>query len=161
MPLSQKDVEWQDYVQHLQLLANWLDPLENWLQQFDDGPQGKKAPHFIRYSDIIRTDLGEDFPSLIESGNWKKPDCPAYRWGICYVIEGSQLGGEFLYRRLAAHLSPHPLIYLQRKQAGRWPAFLQRMALEVITSQQITSACEGAINAFDALLQQLPLRETL
>lgn len=88
-----------------------------------------------------------------------KSESAAYRWGICYVIEGSQLGGELLYRRLAPRLSPHKLIYLQPKQAKRWPAFLKCMSQEVTTPEQITSACEGAIHAFDALMQELPLRE--
>jgi heme oxygenase len=160
MPLSQPDVGWEDYVQHLQILAKWLIPLENWLMQFSNGPQGERAPDFICYSDIIRADLGNLLNIQKENiCSWMKSESAAYRWGICYVIEGSQLGGELLYKRLAARLSPHKLIYLQSKQAGRWPAFLKCMAQEITTQDQINSACEGAMQAFDALMQELPLRE--
>lgn len=158
MPLAKADASWSDYVEHLHILAAWLVPLEQWLSCFSDGPQGQNAPVFICYSEFIATDLGEAYtlPQLSSPIiNWSKNQDSAYRWGISYVIEGSQLGGEFLYKRLAPRLAPHKLLYLQRKQEGRWSAFLQTMAREVITQEQITRACEGAIDAFDALLKEL------
>lgn len=160
MPLANPHANWSDYVEHLQLLATWLLPLEAWLGYFSDGPQGEQAPGFINYAEIIHKDLGDNFQAPKPVTHfWATTDDPAYRWGICYVIEGSQLGGEFLYKRLAERLSPHELIYLQRKQPGRWPAFLQGMAKEVTTQEQINKACAGARDAFDALLLLLPLRE--
>ncbi|RZA04435.1 MAG: heme oxygenase [Moraxellaceae bacterium] len=165
MPLANPDANWADYVHHLQLLTSWLLPLEKWLSRFDDGPQGKEAPGFISYTDIIHADLGEAFIPV--SDLWQnalqQPQSTdaAYRWGICYVIEGSQLGGEFLYKRLANRLSPHPLKYLQCKQAGRWPEFLKVMAREVNTQEHINNACEGAVYAFDALLLLLRAQEDI
>jgi len=165
MPLSDPEATWAHYVAHLQMLAAWLEPLEQWLSAFNDGPQGKQAPALIRYTDIIRADLGETYMPADKlchnAAQHAQPDDAAYRWGVCYVIEGSQLGGEFLYKRLSTRLAPHPLKYLQCKQAGRWPEFLQAMATEVISPGQINSACEGAVNAFDALLLQLQARENI
>jgi heme oxygenase len=162
MPLAKPEADWLDYIDHLQILAAWIVPLEQWLARFCDGPQGKQAPAFMRYSNLIMLDLeeAEALPTgYIETAGWQKQESAAYRWGISYVIEGSQLGGEFLYKRLSPRLAPRKLGYLQHKQSGRWPAFLQAMAENVITLKEIDSACAGAVDAFDALLQQLPVRE--
>jgi len=163
MPLANPDASWFDYIDHLHILAAWLIPIEHWLANYHDGPQGKHAPEFICYSKLIMLDLGETYvPSVsgqTNQANWPQQESAAYRWGISYVIEGSQLGGEFLYKRLSARLAPHKLRYLQSKQSGRWPAFLQAMAVNVSTPEDIDSACAGAVDAFDALLQRLPARE--
>jgi len=162
MPLAKPDAVWSDYIEHLQILAIWLTPLEHWLRSFSDGPQNAKAFGFICYSDLILQDLGDDHKpptsQLSQQITWPQQDNAAYRWGIAYVIEGSQLGGEFLYKRLSVRLAPHKLHYLQSKQPGRWPAFLQALAVAVTTPEDISSACAGAVDAFDALLQQLPVR---
>lgn len=157
MPLAKLDATWADYISHLQLLAAWLVPLEQWLAKYNDGPQATEILEPIRYSNLILRDLGDnnslaDFSHITEA-SWPKSGDVAYRWGISYVIEGSQLGGEFLYKRLADRLKPHELCYLQSKQSGRWPRFLHAIAIGVITEEEITSACKGAVDAFDALLQ--------
>ena len=163
MPLAKPDADWLDYIEHLHILATWLIPLEHWLSTYRDGPQGGQAPAFIRYSNWIMLDLNEAdaLPADLHAhkAHWPKQENAAYRWGVSYVIEGSQLGGEFLYRRLSTRLAPRKLGYLQNKQSGRWPAFLQAMADSVITSKEIDSACAGAVDAFDALLLRLPVRE--
>lgn len=160
MPLAKIDATWDDYREHLQMLFAWLTPIDNWLAGFSNGPQGKQAPSIIRYSDIILQDLGDSLEIPQQNMTWASSENAAYRWGVCYVVEGSQLGGEFLYKRLAQRLSPHKLTYLQRKEPGRWPAFLQCMATELTTQDTIDKACAGARDAFDALLKQFPQRDT-
>lgn len=162
MPLSKPEADWFDYIQHLQLLATWLVPLEHWLANYSDGPQSEDVLAFIRYSSYIVHDLNEaDVPcnQQVEAASWPTQENAAYRWGISYVVEGSQLGGEFLYQRLASRLAPRKLGYLHNKQSGRWPMFLQAMASHVITAKEIDSACADAMDAFNALLRQLPERE--
>jgi len=76
-------------------------------------------------------------------------------WGIAYVIEGSQLGGQVLHRRLAESLAPHPLGYLKGEGSatGRhWTAFLNNLRLQVVTPAQQEEACRGAVQAFEGLL---------
>lgn len=162
MPLANLEASWLDYIDHLQILARWLVPLEMWLAKYGDGPQGAETLAFVRYSDLIMLDLAQAHISPLcepDEARWPTRENAAYRWGIAYVIEGSQLGGEFLYKRLAPRLAPRKLGYLQTKQPGRWPAFLQVLATHVITQTDIDSACAGAVDAFEALLQQLPVRE--
>lgn len=162
MPLAKPEADWADYISHLQILLLWLGPLEQWLARFNDGPQGEGAPAFIFYSKAILADLDEAHietapPTHIAA--WPRCQEAAYRWGISYVIEGSQLGGEFLYNRLATRLAPHTLSYLQKKTPGRWNEFLQAMALAVTEPHHISAACTGAIDAFDALLAKLKEHE--
>lgn len=162
MPLAKPEADYTDYIDHLGILLSWIAPLEQWLSRFNDGPQGQAAPAFIYYSNAIAADLAEakiESTSSPHLAQWPKHKDAAYRWGISYVIEGSQLGGEFLYNRLAARLAPHTLSYLQKKTPGRWSEFLQAMALEVSEPQHISAACAGAIDAFDALLVKLGSQE--
>jgi hypothetical protein len=74
---------------------------------------------------------------------------------VCYVIEGSQLGGAVLYQRLAGALAPHPLRYLRGEGGGpgpRWRAIMQALRGAVRTPGEIADACEGACAAFDRML---------
>jgi heme oxygenase len=74
---------------------------------------------------------------------------------VCYVIEGSQLGGAVLYQRLHEQLAPHPLRYLKGNDAGpgpRWRAFMQALREHVRSPEEILEASEGACAAFDSIL---------
>jgi heme oxygenase len=93
---------------------------------------------------------------------WPDSASPAYRWGVAYVIEGSQLGGAVLHARLAVRLAPHPLRYLRGEAGGpgpRWRAFMIALRAAVQTPQEIIDACAGACSAFDSILELAPLRK--
>ena len=90
------------------------------------------------------------------SAHPSRANSDAFGWGIAYVIEGSQLGGQVLYRRLVDAMAPHPLAYLQgagRGTGARWTAFLADLRANVDTQAQIDAACDGASEAFDLLLR--------
>ena len=77
-------------------------------------------------------------------------------WGLVYVVEGSQLGGQVLYRHLAPRLAPHPLRYLQGAGAqtgARWRVFLESLRAALDTPARVQAACDGAAWAFERLLQ--------
>lgn len=81
----------------------------------------------------------------------------AVRWGLAYVVEGSQLGGQVLYRQLAARLAPHPLRYLRGHGAhagARWRAFTALLGERPGDDAATAAACDGARAAFAALQQQ-------
>jgi heme oxygenase len=74
---------------------------------------------------------------------------------VCYVIEGSRLGGAVLYAQLRERLAPHPLSYLKvgRDALGpQWQVFNREMGVDVQTPDAIREACEGAADAFDSLI---------
>ncbi len=166
LPLSAPDPSLDDYAAHLRMVRDWLAPLESWLAGFADGPQAEPAlPPLTRLA-AIAADLAEpgmpEVPPMRPGVAWPGEASPAYRWGVAYVIEGSQLGGAVLYKRLAQSLSPHPLRYLRGEECGpgpRWRALLTVLRTQVTTLDAIADACVGACAAFDAILELAPLQK--
>ncbi|TYQ14043.1 UNVERIFIED_ORG: heme oxygenase [Zoogloea ramigera] len=168
-PLAAPEVDLAAYGAHLRLLERWLAPVPGWLAAFNDGPQ---LPDYLG---AIRADLAHSAlasaaasdesvtpsqlqqlpPSLSQPpAPWPAQASAAYRWGVCYVVEGSQLGGAVLYKRLAARLAPHPLDYLRGNGSPgpRWQQFLAALRANVVEPAQIEDACAGARDAFDRLI---------
>jgi len=157
LPLSGPAPDLHDYAQHLTLVRDWLAPLQAWLAGFDDGPQ-TVLPAVERLA-LISADLDEPgMPAVgasATSDSWPHDASAAYRWGVAYVIEGSQLGGKVLYGRLAERLAPHPLRYLRGADEGpgpRWRAFMLALKEHVKSPDEIADACAGACAAFDSIL---------
>jgi heme oxygenase len=162
LPLAADDATLADYASHLHLLRDWLLPLQAWLDGYGDGPQGPAwlapAPHLA----LIEADLAEsvlaayDGAAHLDARPWPLDASAAYRWGVAYVVEGSQLGGAVLYKRLAEQLAPHPLRYLRGAgEAGpgpRWRAFMLALREQVTTPEASIEACTGACDAFDRIL---------
>ncbi len=173
MPLSVNSVSRDDYVAHLGILREWLRQLEAWLQQFSDGPQATHVVSPVNRLALIEADLSHPCVNAQgritmppaneqpdEQPNWRsRSESAAYRWGVCYVIEGSQLGGAVLYDRLKERLAPHPLDYLALGRGApgkRWPAFVQAMCAGLDTEAKIHEACRGASDAFALLIELVP-----
>ena len=158
LPLSDEQAGLEDYAQHLRMLRDWLGPLEGWLADYEDGPQAALAR--VERLGLIERDLAEPgmpAPCLPAVGQaWPEGASAAYRWGVCYVIEGSQLGGTVLYGRLAERLAPHPLRYLRGEAGGpgaRWREFMLALREGVRTQEEIAEACAGACEAFDRIIE--------
>jgi heme oxygenase len=155
LPIGAPDASLHDYTAHLVLLRTWLVPLHAWLAGFADGPQLDLAARLAR----IDADLADAGYAAFDTpaGNpWPASASVAYRWGVHYVIEGSQLGGAVLYERLRDRLAPHRLRYLKGDDAGpgpRWRVFMQALRAGVRTPAEIADACAGAIAAFDRILE--------
>ncbi len=157
LPLSGPAPDLDDYATHLSLVRDWLAPLQAWLDGFGDGPQ-TVLPAVERLA-LIDADLNErGMPPLRAPAGphaWPQDASAAYRWGVAYVIEGSQLGGKVLYGKLAERLAPHPLRYLRGTDEGpgpRWRAFMLALKEHVKTPDEIADACAGACAAFDSIL---------
>ncbi len=153
LPIGRVDATLDDYRRHLLMLHAWLAPIEAWLARFDDGPQNCAVLPSKRRLDLIESDLGHAVRHGI--ADWPPDASAAYRWGVCYVIEGSQLGGTVLYQRLREQLAPHPLAYLKGEPEGpgpRWRLFMQALKAQVTSPEQVADACRGACDAFDRIL---------
>lgn len=150
----------RDYQCHLLMLLAWLTPLEAWLSTFHDGPQAEPSlPPVARTASIARDLAHSSMPACADASPvqepWPAAASAAYRWGVCYVLEGSQLGGAVLYQRLQRQLAPHPLDYLRGAQAGpgpRWRAFMQALRAQVRSAAEVADASRGACDAFDRIL---------
>lgn len=159
LPLAGQAPTLADYASHLRMLREWLGPIEEWLSRFPDGPQQALAPK--RSIPLIDADLAH--PSMPSAAVEVPPALPqwpanagaAYRWGVSYVAEGSQLGGAVLYQRLREQLAPHPLDYLRGDESGpgaRWRSFMLALKENVRSEGEVADACAGACDAFDRIL---------
>lgn len=158
MPLSRPTPDLSDYAEHLTMVRDWLLPLLPWLDGYRDGPQALLPP--VERMALIEADLNEPgMPPLRTPALpavWPEGASAAYRWGVCYVIEGSQLGGKVLYGKLSERLAPHPLRYLRGIEAGpgpRWRQFMLALKEHVTSPDEIADACAGACAAFDSILK--------
>ena len=153
-PLAMGVVDLRAYHDHLRLLEQWLAPIQDWMGRFDDGPRLPAYLHAIR-EDLAHAALA-GMPAACHGTAmaWPAQRGAAWRWGVCYVVEGSQLGGAALYKRLADRLAPHPLNYLRGSGSPgpRWQQFIGALREHVVEARQIAEACEGARQAFDSLI---------
>jgi heme oxygenase len=160
-PLAAPAPDLRAYRDHLRLLEVWLAPIAAALARHAGGPQSALPAR--DYLALIRSDLAQ--PALaglppappLADLPWPARDDAGWRWGVAYVIEGSQLGGAVLYKRLAERLAPHPLAYLRGDgpPGPRWQQFMAALRAEVTTPAQIEQACQGARQAFDQLIALL------
>ncbi|WP_053845034.1 biliverdin-producing heme oxygenase [Paracidovorax avenae] len=188
LPIARPGARLDDYVHHARALAAWLQALSPKLRLIDDGASAWRLDDPAR-QDALHDDLADaaaapppcvaaDARAAIDTAraaidtaraaiDTALAACPgrqaAMAWGMAYVVEGSQLGGQWLYRRLAQPLAPHPLRYLQgsgSRTAERWKDFTARLARNVQTPADIEAACAGARAAFDALQRLYDPQET-
>jgi len=171
MPLSVAAPGAQHYREHLLLMRPWLAAIECWQARPlapGFGPARRDASDAIRALPTVQRlpaldadllALGADPTShTIDVGQW--PADAAFGWGVGYVVEGSQLGGAVLYRKLKPSLPGHALHFLGegRSPALRWHAFVEALRAAVAGAESITRACDGARAAFDGLLALLEQR---
>ncbi len=157
LPLARADASLADYAMHLCVLRDWQQGLAPWLRRAgqNDSPLA-----------LIAADLADCAASGIHVAEPTVPDLSVLRaaddgsdafcWGTAYVLEGSRLGGQVLYRRLHAQLAPHPLRYLGGRGADGpgWPQFLATLRGKLASPDDCEAGCKGAIAAFQVLLAQ-------
>ncbi|MCS4509453.1 biliverdin-producing heme oxygenase [Xylophilus ampelinus] len=172
LPLAAPDASLPDYVRHLQAVTWWLGALApvwttvgvpaEW-----PGLQGRRlARAEADLQDAHAPALAPTFHDTaaahaLRAGAAAEP--LAYAWGLAYVVEGSQLGGAMLHRRLQARLAPHPLRYLQGDAAvgARWRTFMAELRAAVRTPAETAAAVRGAVAGFDALVGRFERMEVL
>ena len=151
LPLAHAGAGRAAYIQHLQMMQAWLQRVQPLLQQTGWG----------------QACLGRVLRDLVQAGaaphapTTAAPAVPArdaaFAWGVAYVVEGSQLGGQVLYRRLKDALQPLTLDALRglgAETGAHWKQFIQALHEAVHEPACIAAACEGACWAFSLLIQQ-------
>ena len=155
LPIAQPATTIADYLQHLAIIGDWLSAIDRLDVPCSAWPAGWKDTQAQRLSRISK-DLGPAFRTRSPApGTDRLPAGPlssAFAWGVAYVVEGSQLGGAMLHRRLHQRLAPQSLHYLMGDgTSGRWPRFTASLRSAVVTTEQIADACTGALWAFGNL----------
>lgn len=168
LPLAFPAPTLADYQEHLAVLRDWMTGLQREhpaLSDVIDVHKGRLQVDLVICASLLS---GQPFempaalsPAASETDQREADTqrAPTYGtagdWGVAYVVEGSQLGGQVLHRRLAEALAPHPLGYLKGvgSATGRqWTAFLANLRMQVVTPAQQDEACRGAVKAFEGLL---------
>ncbi|VTU26516.1 Heme oxygenase [Variovorax sp. PBL-H6] len=168
LPIAREDASLDDYVAHLRVLRPWLLGLRRDL--LASGVAGLQA--VARRIDAKLADLALDLVDARDSAPEREVACrptdartlPAFGWGLAYVVEGSQLGGVVLHRRLRDRLAPHPLRYLAKPgdEAGvgaRWRDFVLQLRESVADPTSVRQAERGATAAFLDLLERFGARQ--
>ena len=152
LPIAQSGTTADDYLQHVAIIGDWLADIDRLDMSAGAWPAGWQAAQAGRQSRISQ-DLGAPArtgaASPGETGLPAGPLPSAFAWGVAYVVEGSQLGGSMLYRRLHERLAPQTLHYLAGDgTTGRWPRFTAALRSALATPGEIDDACSGARWAF-------------
>ncbi len=156
LPLSRAGAGVHEYLEHLQVVRGWLAQLDPLLLQ-----TGWGCGYLERASAELPAHLATE---ALPCGTPCPDVGPAFAWGLAYVVEGSQLGGQVLARRMHAAGVPHPLAYLQGRGAGtgaHWGAFLAALRVALARPEDVVAACCGARWAFDDLLARFDQRGLL
>ncbi len=156
LALAGGPVDRDGYLTYLRALLGWLEPLEQRLWQLD-WPDGLQAPVRAGKSAWLYEDLERagDATPVVRCDRVPAPVAPdAYALGVAYVVEGSQLGGRFLAKRLQEAAPDLPQRYLHGygEQVGPlWKSFLLHLDSEAGAQGREARALQGACDAFDSL----------
>lgn len=163
LPIARSEATLLDYVDHLRTLRPWLLAQQRFLVR----PAVPALDAVSRRIDdkliSLETDLRDARVSLPPTtGLPVEPDdapadAEAFAWGVAYVVEGSQLGGAVMRKRLSARLAPHPLRYFaatgpDSTPAAHWKTFVAQLGAAVTEPAAIEAAERGAIAAFEGLI---------
>lgn len=143
------------YVRFLTMHARILPDAELWLSRqpdFDAMPDSRAR---LRASELRRDFqlLGIDMPAPQNMSFLNETASVA---GICYVLEGSRLGGAYLTRLLSLNGSSHPIHFLSHgREQHLWPTFLAWLSAREMSPASIGKATAAARNMFGAYLSAL------
>ncbi len=173
LPIARPDAHLNDYACQARALSAWLAALAPELRALEAATPGFTFDEPARLA-ALHADLRDagalDAQSAMSPGAATQAaiaqalrdhaaQSMACRWGVAYVVEGSQLGGQVLFRRLAERLAPHPLRYLQGRgsegTAARWRAFVEHLRNRLASPADVQAACAGACAAFDGMAHEL------
>ncbi|MDO9360814.1 MAG: biliverdin-producing heme oxygenase [Polaromonas sp.] len=155
LPLARPGASLADYAVHLTVLRDWQIALAPWLVRAGSDLSSQALIDMDLKDCGAAADSIPALPALSTAPVLAEDDgSDAFCWGMAYVLEGSRLGGQVLYRRLQAPLAPHPLRYLgERHTHGRpWPQTLAALRLHLATPEALGAGCRGAVVAFTMLL---------
>lgn len=143
------------YLRFLTMHARVLPAAEAWLGgrvEFRDIPD---APGRLRQA-ALKRDFGLLQVPMPASSNMSFLNENASVAGICYVLEGSRLGGAYLASMIARNGQRHPVNFLlQGREKPLWKTFVGWLSTRDASRAGIESATHAAENMFRAYLLAL------
>ncbi len=161
-PLTSATMDRTAYLEHAARVLGWMRPLE---QALWTGPAAPLLPAGLEPQQRnvkvswLASDLAEggltraQIDDLALCPYTPAPATLAQSMGVAYVSEGATLGGAFLYKQLAPRLGGLSLQWLRGygTQTGRmWQTFMQVLAEQVLSQDEILQAQHAAQQAFDS-----------
>lgn len=145
------------YARYLQAVLGWIDPLERCLWSAP-WPAPVEPLARARKTSWIESDLrarGLNDHAISQLPRYTTlPPMPtlAHRFGVAYVVEGAQLGGRSLLRRLGPRIAPLPARWLEgygHDTSGLWSSFLDALAANVRDRVDVEAAAHNARLTFE------------
>ena len=171
LAIARDDASLDDYLGHLRSLRPWLSDIRRALAAPGDAALDQAARRIDDRLAALDLDLAASDPAT-DAAAGHPPGAaapapfveeatrePAFAWGLAYVVEGSQLGGAVMHRRLAPRLAPHPLRYFVVDGLGaRWREFVAQLGAALHDDPAAVAAAQrGAVAAFERLLARCGL----
>lgn len=155
-----------EYRLFIEAMWGWLSPFEDalwrseWPEHFDAHSRNGKRTWLLE--DLRVAGLNdEEIARLPVAACDLDLDSQASRFGIVYVLEGSQLGSQVLLKRLSPLLAPWPTRWLRGYgvDVGRqWRSFIHSIDMHLSDSTSRRIAAQSARHTFASLQSWFSLR---
>lgn len=130
--IARADVTPVQYRDYLAALWGWLVPFEArlWAAPWPPSvqPELRRNKCLWMLEDMVALGMSRAALETLPRCDLPAPlSSAAERFGVAYVIEGSQLGGQVLLQRIGPAMAPHAPRYLQgygADTAARWRSFV-------------------------------------
>jgi heme oxygenase len=155
--VARADAGDDEYTRYLAAVLGWLEPLERplwsnpWPVSIGAAERDDKAA-WIRADLTARGLTAEEIARIPRVRTLPPLGSLAERFGVAYVIEGAQLGGQVLRRQLGPRVAPRPTRWLEsyRDQVGvKWRAFLAALAHSLEERADAEAAARAAGATFE------------
>ncbi|WP_235610796.1 biliverdin-producing heme oxygenase [Bordetella sp. H567] len=162
--IGSAQADYADYLAYIAALRGWLEPVEaalwarDWPAALRPDVRRCKAARIDQDFAAARA-LGLPVPPVPVCD--KLPDvgrARAYALGVMYVIEGSQLGGRMMAKRLEQAWPDRSFHYMAGygpELGTLWKGYMAFLADELHGEEDLAQAVAGACDAFDTLTDWL------
>jgi len=172
LPIAREEATLADYAAHLRALRPWLQAVREALAAPGIPGLDRIAARTDRRLAALALDLDDIGTPAGDVREVPGRECtlaqqaarePAFAWGLAYVLEGSQLGGAAMHKRLAPRLAPHPMRYFQPVDAAsaglaaQWKEFVAQLAAALAGPAAVDAARRGAVAGFQSLMPRFGL----
>ena len=145
------------YLRYLEALWGWLDPLESalWAAHWPESIAATTRSGKTRWIEADLRARGRNADSIARLPRQlalPPLDGAAQRFGVAYVVEGAQLGGQYLLRRLAPRLAPLPARWLEgygSDTARHWRSFVVALGAQLQSHGEAEAAAHSARSTFE------------
>lgn len=158
LPLAAVNPSLKDYIQHLLGFKTWLSDIGAYMTD-----SSLVSPEFLALNTaalrLLTSDLQvlnvQDTPAISPFDHSIRLNA-GFCLGVEYVVKGSALGSAMLYRKASALFPSAPMAFMQDAMMhgkDRWKQFLVKLESDAWTEDDLASAREGSIWAFQRYIQ--------